>query len=169
MDSDGVITNFQCLCCASRYSFLCCLNECSLETPAFHRLPSHGNLRKHHLSHHAFSDVSPASIPSFVICEDRWSEFFSKWTRADQPSGHSTLFCASSDLRWSLGQSAVANDALLVSHRTLFRISSGEITFRSCGLRLTSDLAWPVMLHTLASRNKRYGLFTNLGSSHDPA
>ncbi|RDK41344.1 hypothetical protein M752DRAFT_25833 [Aspergillus phoenicis ATCC 13157] len=108
MDSDGVITNFQCLCCASRYSFLCCLNECSLETyevvvdtifvpllltqPAFHRLPSHGNLRKHHLSHHAFSDVSPASIPSFVICEDRWSEFFSKWTRADQPSGHVESF-----------------------------------------------------------------------------
>lgn len=63
-----------------------------LTQPAFHRLPSHGSLRKHHLSHHAFSDVSPASIPSFVICEDRWSEFFSEWTRADQPSGHVESF-----------------------------------------------------------------------------
>ncbi|OJJ69484.1 hypothetical protein ASPBRDRAFT_657434 [Aspergillus brasiliensis CBS 101740] len=47
---------------------------------------------------------------------------------------HSTLSCASSDLRWSLGLSAGANDALLVSHRTLCRILIGEIIFRSSGL-----------------------------------
>lgn len=49
--------------------------------------------RKHHLSHHAFSDVSPASIPSFVILRGSLVRvFYSQWTRADQPSGHVGFF-----------------------------------------------------------------------------